>query len=433
MPRMEIELTSQRDGVWTWRAAGARQPKGTVDPDRVPEGAAPGDHFRAEVESGLDGVEIVSLLPPKGASSGGGRGERIEHIGAPRRGSDVSVILAPGGRGGDRRAGGRPGGPRGRDGEGGRPRRPGERRGPGSRSPGSEGGAGAGGRPGGAERHGPRERDQSRTAGPQDRGSAGPRRDRRPQVSTTHRNAALATLRPEQLPIAEQLLRGGMPAVRQALSEQSARHGSEGRSPELPGAGILAMAEELLPLVNLAVWKDRAAAALAAGRDLRLRELRAIVAASRTVSLDEEGQQMARTLREALDRRVAAVQDEWVGKMTKALDQDRVLDALVEVANPPEPGSRCPAEVALRITDAVGRAMAADTDPGTWIALLDAATEAPVRRNVKPSGIPEDESARGAARNAAGLMPELAKLLGIRIPPPPPRRRVTVRTPSSPR
>lgn len=251
-------------------------------------------------------------------------------------------------------------------------------------------------------------------------------------MSTTHRNAALAALRPEQLPIAEQLLRGGMPAVRQALAEHGAQRGPEGGSPEPGGgAGILDMAEELLPLVNLATWKDRAAAALAAGRDIRLRELRAIVAASRTVSLDDEGQQMARTLREGLDRRVAAVQEEWVGKMTKALDQGRTLDALIEVANPPEPGSRCPAEVALRLTDAAGKAMAADTDPQEWIALLDAAAETPVRRTVKPRGIPDDEHARGAARNAAGLMPELAKLLGIRIPPPPPRRRVTVRTPSS--
>ena len=31
MPRIDIELTSSRpDGTWTWRAAGARQPKGVV-------------------------------------------------------------------------------------------------------------------------------------------------------------------------------------------------------------------------------------------------------------------------------------------------------------------------------------------------------------------------------------------------------------------
>jgi hypothetical protein len=48
-----------------------------------------------------------------------------------------------------------------------------------------------------------------------------------------------------------------------------------------------------------------------------------------------------------------------------------------------------------------------------------------VRRTVKPAGIPADEVARQAARHAAGSVPALAKLLGLRIPPPPPRRLVT--------
>ena len=39
--------------------------------------------------------------------------------------------------------------------------------------------------------------------------------------------------------------------------------------------------------------------------------------------------------------------------------------------------------------------------------------------------IPADEVARLAARHAAGSVPALAKLLGLRIPPPPPRRLVT--------
>ena len=37
-----------------------------------------------------------------------------------------------------------------------------------------------------------------------------------------HRNAMLATLRPEQIPVAEQLLRGGLQAVRQAIATQNA-------------------------------------------------------------------------------------------------------------------------------------------------------------------------------------------------------------------
>jgi hypothetical protein len=249
-------------------------------------------------------------------------------------------------------------------------------------------------------------------------------------MSTTHRNAALASLRPEQLLVAEQLLRGGIPAVRQAIDEQNAAARAEGRPPASSDA-ILKMAEELLPSIKLAEWKDRATTAQSAGRDLRLRELRAVVAASRTVTLDEEGRAMAKTLRETLDQRVAALSDEWVARVTTALDQGRVLDALRISARPPEPGTRCPAELAVRLAEAAGAAMAPDTEPAQWLALLEAALESPVRRTVKPGGLPEGEEVHNAARNAAGLVPELAKLLGLRIPPPP-QKRMPPRRPLSP-
>ena len=64
--------------------------------------------------------------------------------------------------------------------------------------------------------------------------------------------------------------------------------------------------------------------------------------------------------------------------------------------------------------------MSADKAPEEWMQLLDAVVASPVRRTVKPVGIPDDEVARQAARNAAGSVPVLAKLLGLKIPPPPP-------------
>ena len=119
--------------------------------------------------------------------------------------------------------------------------------------------------------------------------------------SSTYRNAALATLKPEEIPVAEQLLRGGIPAVRQAIDEQNAR-AREDKRPEVTPGPLLAMAEALLPVINLATWKDRASTARAAGKDVSLRELRSIVASSSTVTLDEEGSEMASALRSSLDR-----------------------------------------------------------------------------------------------------------------------------------
>ena len=151
--RIDIELTSKAsDGSWTWRAAGARQPKGTVDGALVPAGQAVGAVLRADVEVGLEGIEILSLSPTKPARSPEKTEGRIEVKGTPKRAPDVSVILAPGSS-------------RRRDDDGERRPRPrrqrgargGPRRGPAAERP--EGGGrpergerqrGAGSRPGGA-------------------------------------------------------------------------------------------------------------------------------------------------------------------------------------------------------------------------------------------------------------------------------------------
>jgi hypothetical protein len=403
--RIDIELTSQTaDGSWTWRAAGARQPKGVVEAALVPSGKKVGSVLLADVEVSLEGIEVLSLSEAKPQRSVEKTEGRIEVRGTPKRAPDVSVILAPGsskrrrddGEGRDRRdrRGRGDGDAHGRDERGGRgdradrasgPRRPGGRR--------------------------PSERDGR------------PARGERPAVptSTVHRNAMLATLRPEQIPVAEQLLRGGLQAVRQAIETQNAAAKAAGKPP-VAGDALLAMAEELNPTVRLAEWKDRASIAQTAGKDYRLRELRAVVAASRTLNLDDEGRAMAKGLQESLDQRTTALREEWLARITNALNDGRVQQAVEASIRPPEPGTRCPAELAVRLAGAAGEALSTEKAPEEWMQLLDAVVASPVRRNVKPAGIPEDEVARQAARHAAGAVPALAKLLGLRIPPPPPRR-----------
>ncbi len=410
--RIDIELTSKAaDGSWTWRAAGARQPKGMVDAGLVPAGQSVGAVLRADVEVGLEGIEVLSLSPAKPARSPERVEGRIEVKGTPKRAPDVSVILAPGSSrrrddDGERRP--RRGGQRGAGGEG----RDGDRR---------RGRSDGEGRP----ERGERQRGaESRPAGrrPGDRNGR-PSRGERPATptSTAHRNAMLASLRPEQIPVAEQLLRGGLHAVRQAIETQNAAAKSSGKPPVSSDA-LLAMADELLPVVRLAEWKDRAAVAQTAGKDYRLRELRAVVTASRTVNLDEEGRTMAKALQESLDQRTAALREEWLARITNALNDGRVQQALEASVRPPEPGTRCPAELAVRLAEAAGQAMTAELAPEEWMRLLDTVVASPVRRTVKPAGIPNDEVAQQAARHASGSVPALAKLLGLRIPPPPPPR-----------
>ena len=82
--RIEVELTSARDdGSWTWRAAGAREPRGVVAGDLLPPGAKVGDVMRAEADFDLDGVTIISIAPKQDKKRN--EAERIEIIGQPRR------------------------------------------------------------------------------------------------------------------------------------------------------------------------------------------------------------------------------------------------------------------------------------------------------------------------------------------------------------
>jgi hypothetical protein len=66
--RIDVELTSRRDdGSWTWRAAGAREPKGVVDGSLLPADSKQGDVLRVEIEQFIDGIGILAeLMDPAG-------------------------------------------------------------------------------------------------------------------------------------------------------------------------------------------------------------------------------------------------------------------------------------------------------------------------------------------------------------------------------
>ncbi len=523
MPRIEIELTSARpDGTWTWRAAGAKQPRGTLDASVLPGEAKVGDVLRAEADIDIDGITVRSTSP---VSQKKVAPERIEIIGSGREEPAVTTNMRGGveaggqdrGRRGerdnDRGRGGRPGGPGGPGGLGGRgpggPGRPGGPGGPGGaggpfRRPEGPGGArpgerterprrearpeGAGRPPGDTGRptrdgppHDRPGRDRpagdrpigdrpagdrppgSRPAG--ERAGAGrppgdrppgdrPRRDRpagersdrpargAPRPAETppkpkarklapgrvYRDAVLAELSPERMAVAEQILRGGIPAVRQAVEEQNAKAREVG-GPEIKADALLAVAEELLPALRAAEWRDRADAAIGIVDEISVRDLRSVVLGADTAR-DEEGRALAAQLREALDRRSAAERQTWVEEITSSLDEGRVVRALRISGRPPEPGVRFPAELAKRLSDASGDALGPDTTPDRWAAVLEAVLASPVRRTITPKGLPAEpgEALARALRLAAPRIPAIAALLGD-VPGAPPRRPTRPSTP----
>ncbi len=404
--RIDIEITSLQGDVATWRAAGAKLPKGVVSVDLVPGGPVVGGVYRADVEQYMEGFEVLSVAPPKTASPLDPRHERLELIPKAASGPDVVVTYAPKGRG-PRREG--PGAPR----EGARrgPARPGAKdreRGP------REAGAARPDRPDRPERPG-------RPGRP--RTERGPRPNPgQPPVTTVHRNALLATLSPEQLPVAEQLLRGGMPSVRAAVAEQNKNATAQGRPTVDPGT-IERIAEDLLGRTTLAMWKDRAAGALQAGKELRLRDLRAVVTSAKTVSLDEESRAQLKELQTALGARLDALRAQWTERLDKALSSGDVAEALRLVARPPDMSTRVSSETAAKVVALTSEALTAEQEPAKWRELVGLAAETSVRRNIKPVGIPDDEESRAVALHNAGSIPELAKLLGMKVPPPPPPTR----------
>lgn len=517
--RIEIELTSARpDGTWTWRAAGALNPRGALDATLLYAGAKAGDVVRAEAEFGIDGITVISVEPPRAAEAADPN--RIELIERPVTAAVTTQLAATRGRAGPER-----GGDRRRDEQGSlrRPGRPPQRPGPGSPHPGpgpaplhgDDNGKGAhppaqgdgaprserptsarprfperpdrGARPPRADRaerpyHAERTERTERTDGrgplehparserpsrpprpiggpgrsgpgrpatraPQTGGAAGTgsglgaaghreaagrgdsgggapkgpsaHRQRRLNPGNAHRNAMLESLPVEQQPIAQQLLRGGIPAVRTALHFERERAREEGR-PEPSTEGVMALAESLVSRVKAAEWRDRAESAIKAGDDLAMRDLRSLVSGS-DAARDEASRGLAVTLRELLERRVEAHHVSWAEEVAKNLDQGHVARALRLSSRPPDASARFSAELAKRLRDAASAALSTATPPDHWLSLLEAVIESPVRRTVKPQGLPANPSPEllGIARQHCGRVPGLAPLLGISVPPPP--------------
>lgn len=415
--RIDVELTSSRDdGSWTWRAAGARQPKGTLDGSILPPDAKVGAVLRVEVETDIDGTNVLSVVAGKQATPGP---QLLELLGSGREEPLVTTVLAPKGRGrsdrGDRGPrrdrGPRPDGERGRgprpDGDRGRgPRPDGDRRGPRR-----DGEARRDGRPGGAERR--------------PRPDAAPPRPKakRLRPGRTHRNAVVASLAPEERPIAEQVLRAGIPGVRQGIEKQNEQARAEGR-PEVRADALVALAEQLQPRLRVAEWHDRAEAALAEIDELDLRDLRTVVVAADGNTRDEETRALAEQLRTKLAERVEAAQQEWLTDLRAAVAEGRVVRALKISSRPPKAGVPVPADLLAALTEAATAALTPEAGQDRWRMVIEALAFSPVHASVAPTEIPATpgDELLAVVRKSASRVPALAAKFGVEVPAPGARR-----------
>ena len=375
--RIEVELTSNRDdGSWTWRAAGAKKPKGSLDGAVLYDGAKVGDVVKAEAEYHVDGIEIIEVMAPTSKKK---RTDLLEM--KPRELRDDELVttqrVKKNERGGGRRDRDRGRGGKGRGGQG-------------------------------------RSRDN--------RGSSRPPREDQPQrpkpkrlrPKRVHREALLDEIGVEYRPIIEQLLRDGMPGVRKAIEKQNA-DAKEAGKPEVDATPILAIAEKNVSKARKAEWRDKADAALVDVKELDLRDLRSVVVSGADIARDEENRELADKLKVALDERVDADHQAWLSDLEVAIKQERVVRALRLSSRPVKAGAPLPAEMATTLSNQASAALSAEVTQDRWATVLDALAFSPVRSAVTPVGIPAEpkEELLADVRRLSDRVPAIAKLFGI--------------------
>ena len=384
MPRrIDIELTSaSSDGSWTWRAAGALKPKGTVDGSILHEGASIGDVVKVEAEQMLDGMEILSVVKSRDKNESRGLMELL-----PDDKPFEAVIETKAKRGRGERSGGndREGRGRGR------------------------------GRDGDKRERSDRPKKPHFEAPPEVPQRPKPKRLRPGKARTQE---VLASVPEEQRPIAELALQG-MGAVRTRVKEENAKLKADAK-PEMPESSVTKMAEDMLPKLRVADWLDRAEAAQRQMQHLDLRDLRSVVAASADpmVARDESTRAIADELKASLVTKQSEEMAHWLEDVDAALTVGRVIRALRLSSQPPKAGVMFPPQLAKRLGEAATNSLLPDDSGDRWSAVLEAAAFSPVRALVTPTVAPTtiDDELKKTTLRLGPLLPQIAALLGIEIP-----------------
>jgi len=410
--RLDIELTSNRqDGTWTWRAAGAKSPKGVVDGSLLSSSAKTGDVLKVEADFDIDGISVLSVVQMR---EKGQRGNMLEMLASEKTFTPVTQKLAEKPKS-DRKGGRDTKGKRDGDTRPGRPPRdPNAPKRPESTRP--DGTTGRPVRPARPAR-------PDRPARPHF--TAPPEMPKRPTAKRlkpkhVHRTAVLETLPVEQRGVAERALEGGIKAVRDAVKIQNDQLRKDGK-PEVPSDGLISMAQNLLPKLRVADWLDKAEAAKSDLATLDLRDLRSVVVASEDpmVLRDETTRALASELKVALKERQEAAQTLWLSDIVDALKVGRTVRALKMSSEPPKAGQPFPSELGAKLAAAAVAGLTTETAPDRWIALLEALAFSPIRAQVKLSTMPQQpsEALLATVKRLAPLLPQIATLFGVVVAP----------------
>ena len=395
--KISIELTSDKgDGTWTWRAAGAREPKGLVAASMLPAGAAVNAVFAAEIETYLGDVTVLSVAEITDVRDSRPQAETIEVVGTKRHQAGVSTTYAKGKKKGkgSRRGQGRDGG-FGRDDFAG----------------------------GGYDRSGFDRRGQGRGRG----GQQGQKKWQKLTPGKQHETAWLESLPPEEAVIAEQLQAGGMAAVKAALNKQAG-------TPETPNEAFMQLAERLQAESRAAHWHDRMDAVLRDFNQLSLGDIRSVVAFADTHVLPPEAMAKAAEAKQKLEQRVDIEHTQWLADVAMHVSEGRLYKALRLSGLPPKVGVPLPEDLVRLLTEAANEALDAEASSDDWLDVLEVLAYSPVRRLVRPPALPAKLTPR-LKKNLPRLgkrvphVGQLAKEAGVSERPPKPAEPSPAETP----
>ena len=398
--RIEIELTSLRsDGTWTWRAAGAREPKGILQPSVLPQESKTGDVLKVEADFDIDGITVLGVV------QGRVKVDKVETItvkGNDRPFEAVTQQLARKEKSdrGDRRD---------RPARGDRPTRDGARAGTGpDRRPRRDGAPTTA-------------TDKTRTPR-RPHFEAPPELPQRPRAKrlkplNVNRKAVLSELPEEQRSIAELALQG-MQTVRQRIKDANLALAEQGK-PTMPEQAVVQMAENLLPRLRVAEWLDRAQAAKRDLAELDLGDLRSVVSAASDplIERSENCRELVAELRSGLTARAEQDYQKWLQDIEASLGVGRIVRALKLSGQPPKAGAIFPDELGRRLAVATSLSLISDAPNERWIAVLEAVAFAPIRSQIIVTSKPEVLSVEltKTVQRLSALIPQIALALGIEV------------------
>ena len=373
--RIEIELTSNKgDGTWTWRAAGAREPRGLISADMIPKGAGISSVFTAEVQSDMDGIAVLAVIETEDTRTAP---ETIEVLGTGKRSSGVNF------KGGGRRKG--------------------KSRGDGFGSRGF-GGDGFGRDQSRQKQQGGRRKGRS--------GGTGQDRPARLRPARVHRKKWLASVPPEHAALAEQIASGRGIANEKSEASEKGNASERGGAAEkggpketdrasengsAPENGIASqkgsisdkdVAAKLLSEYRMAEWRDRADLVLSNFEKIDLAEIRMLVADADACARTPETRSQAEEAKLKLAERTERQHGEWLADLATNLSEGRVLRALRMSGQPPKAGVPLPLDLVKWLTTAAADILTPEAQPDRWEITLQALAVSPVRRLVRPSQPP---------------------------------------------